>query len=127
VAELTRVAAGSNMPDVFTDNRVVIVASDTGVGELAVINSCRCPGDGIEMTVIAGILTVNMAGVLTGRPGPIMASETGCGDFGVIEARRRPGNRAVALVAKIITLEVINGFAGGLDAVMAGKAGTGNG
>jgi len=127
MTELTTVTAGSNMPHIFTNNRRVIVASNTGIGELAVIDSGRCPGDSTEMTVIAGILTINMARVLAGRPDAIMASEAGRGDFGVIKARRLPGDRTVALVTTVMTLEVSNGFAGGLDPVMTADAGTGNG
>lgn len=127
MAELTFVTARRHVTHILANNRRIIVARDTGCGELAMIYSGRYPGYGAVMTVIAGILTGYMARVLTDCPGTIMASETGCSDFGVIKARRCPGNRAVALVTKVITLEVINGLAGGLDPVMAADAGTGDG
>ena len=122
----TLITAGSHMPDVFADNRGVIVAAVTGGGEEGVVYPRRNPGRSAEMAIVAGILTDDMAGAFAGGARAIMARGTGGRDVSVIEARRFPGNGAMTLVADITALEVVRGFPGGLQAIMAVETGGGH-
>lgn len=79
------------------------------------------------MAIITIIATGYMCGVLTLRRRAIVAGEAGTKYLGVIDRPRRiPCCRAMAVLADIRRADMTLVLAGNIDAVMTGKAVTGN-
>ena len=121
VTIVTRIAA-VYVRRVFSCGYEAVMAGAADAHHLRVVNG----KDGRKHVGVVTVFT-NIAGLYVGQAfagsvGAIMTVDTIASDVDVIEIRRQPANRRMTVVAGVAAGDVVRGFPGRREAIMAGAA-----